>query len=175
MGGVDKGWVELDGKPLIVRAIERFGPQVNELFVSANRERERYETLGYPIVPDIVQGFAGPLAGLHAALRTARTEWLASCPCDSPWLPTDLVARLRRACVTAGAQVAVARTASGAHPVFALVQRNALPALESYLHSGGRRVGEWYRSTPHVEVEFEDEAAFANLNAPEDLVRPSSS
>ena len=174
MGGVDKGWVELDAKPLIARAIERFGPQVDELFISANRALERYETLGYPVVRDEVPGFAGPLAGVHAALKIARSEWLASCPCDSPWLPLDLVARLYRACVTHAARVSVARSASGPHPVFALVQRAALPALEDYLQSGGRRVGEWYRSMPHVEVEFEDEAAFANLNTLEDLARPPS-
>lgn len=169
MGGADKGWIEFDGAPLIEHAIQRFGPQVDELLISANRNVERYAGLGYRVIEDLAPDFAGPLAGLQAAFATARHTWLASCPCDCPRLPQDLVARLWQACAAPGAVVAIARTAQDLHPVFALMHRDARGALDDYLRSGGRRVRQWYRALPHVEVDFPDEAAFANLNAPRDL------
>lgn len=169
MGGADKGWIELAGQPLIAHVIERFAPQVDELLISANRNLERYRALGYTVVPDQITGFIGPLAGLHAALASARHDWLASCPCDSPWLPPDLVPRLRAACDAEQALVAVARSGGQAHPVFALMHRDTRTALERYLHAGGRRVGEWYREMASVEVEFDDAHAFRNLNTDADL------
>lgn len=169
MGGADKGWIEFEGRTLIERVIERFAPQVDELVISANRNATRYATLGHAVVGDTLQGFPGPLAGLHAAFDRARHDWLATCPCDSPWLPLDLVDRLWERCKAAHAQAAIARTAGGTHPVFALVQRDASGNLDDYLRAGGRRVGEWYRTLRCVEVEFPDEAAFRNLNSPDDL------
>lgn len=171
MGGADKGWIELDGRPLIAHVIERFAPQVDELLISANRNLERYRTLGYTVVPDQITGFVGPLAGLHVALASARHDWLANCPCDSPWLPLDLVARLHAACDAQQALVAVARSGGRPHPVFALMHRDTHAVLERYLHAGGRRVGEWYQEVTHVEVEFDDAHAFRNLNTDADLSR----
>ena len=73
MGGVDKGLVDLDGKPMVAHVIARLAPQVGTIVVNANRNADRYSTLGYPVVGDDVGGFAGPLAGLHAGLsRPAR-------------------------------------------------------------------------------------------------------
>ena len=78
---------------------------------------------GHPVVPDAVGGFAGPLAGLHAGLAHAKTPYAVTVPCDSPFLPDDLVARLaRRDCSANDAQLAVARTFDQPHPVFALVR-----------------------------------------------------
>lgn len=169
MGGVDKGWVELDGKPLIRYAIERFAPQVDELLISANRNIGRYAALACPVVSDTVDGFIGPLAGFHAAFGRARYDWLATCPCDSPWLPLDLVERLWTRCSAGAASAAVAHTAQGAHPVFALIHRDARDSLERYLGAGNRRVQEWFQSLRCIAVPFEDEAAFRNLNTPDDL------
>jgi len=169
MGGADKGWIEFEGRALIERVIERFAPQVDEVLISANRNAARYAALGHVVVGDTLQGYPGPLAGLHAGLRRAQHDWLVTCPCDSPWLPLDLVDRLWQACEAEHAQAAIARAADGAHPVFALVQRDASGSLDAYLRTGGRRVGEWYRTLHCVEVEFPDEADFRNLNSPDDL------
>jgi len=169
MGGADKGWVEFEGTPLVQVAIERFRPQVDELLINANRNVERYAALGYEVIQDPVGDFPGPLAGVLAALRYARHDWVATCPCDSPWLPVDLVGRLTAGCQASGAPAAIARTSSGIHPVFALVQRSETDRLDDYLRRGERRVGEWYRAIGCTEVLFEDEAAFRNLNTPDDL------
>ena len=170
MGGVDKGLVELEGRPLVAHVVERLAPQVGALIINANQNLERYAAFGHPVVQDAVGGFAGPLAGLHAALAAARTAWIVTAPCDSPFLPADLVARLARAAVAQGATLAVARTFDQPHPVFALVRRDVRPHLDAFLAGGGRKIDAWYATLPVVEVPFDDEAAaFRNINTAAEL------
>jgi len=95
MGGADKGLQLLDGKALVQHVLERFAPQVDELLVNANQNRVHYETFGCSVIADRFPGFAGPLAGLHVALSRASHPLVATVPCDSPFLPSDLVARLQ--------------------------------------------------------------------------------
>jgi molybdopterin-guanine dinucleotide biosynthesis protein A len=95
---------------------------------------------------------------------------VATCPCDSPFLPPDLVARLRAALERDGADLAVAKTGEQPHPVFSLVRRDALPGLARFLESGGRKIDAWYSGLKTVEVRFDDEAeAFSNINTREEL------
>src|SRR5215472_14077171 len=163
MGSVDKGLVALNGKPLVRHVVERFEPQVDEILINANRNIEQYETLGWPVIRDRIEGFAGPLAGLHAGLSHARHALIATVPCDSPFIAPDLVARLVHALEAHSADLAVARTSDQPHPVFALVRRSVLPHLERFLNDGGRKIDAWYASLATVEVAFDDEAdAFRN-------------
>jgi molybdenum cofactor guanylyltransferase len=173
MGGVDKGLVAMNGRPLVEWVIERLSPQVGALLINANQNVERYAALGHPVVRDAVGGFAGPLAGLHAALSAATTPWIVTAPCDSPFLPRDLVGRL--AAAAGDAQLAVARTFDQAHPVFALVRRDVLPHLAAFLDSGGRKIDAWYASLAVAEVAFDDEAeAFRNINTTAELAAAES-
>jgi len=170
MGGVDKGLVELDGRPLVAWVLERLAPQVDTLLVNANQNAARYATFGHPVIGDAVGGFAGPLAGLHAALAAARTEWIVTVPCDSPFLPCDLVARLAAGAASAKATLAVARTFDQPHPVFALVRADVAPHLSAFLEGGGRKIDAWYATLAVVEVAFDDEAdAFRNINTAAEL------
>jgi len=165
MGSVDKGLQLLRGRPLAAWAAERLAPQVDELLINANRNAEAYAALGYPVIADLVAGYAGPLAGLHAALSHAAHPLLATAPCDSPFLPADLVVRLHAALEATGATIAAARTGTRIHPVFCLCRRELLPGLSAYLDSGERRFETWFRAQHSVEVAFDDEAeAFANIN-----------
>jgi molybdopterin-guanine dinucleotide biosynthesis protein A len=170
MGGVDKGWVEMGGRPMVHWVLERLSPQVGSVVINANQNVERYAALGHPVVRDAVGGFAGPLAGLHAGLGAAATAWIATTPCDSPFLPADLVARLALAAAGENAQLAVARTFDQAHPVFALVRRDVQPHLDAFLAAGGRKIDAWYATLKVVEVPFDDEAdAFRNINTAAEL------
>ena len=170
MGGVDKGLVELDGKPMAAHAIARLAPQVATIVVNANRNADRYAALGYPVVSDDVGGFAGPLAGLHAGLSRTRTPYAVTVPCDSPFLPDDLVARLGDALARDDAQLAVARTFDQPHPVFALVRADLFANLAAFLAGGGRKIDGWYAALRSVEVPFDDCAdAFRNINTPEEM------
>jgi molybdopterin-guanine dinucleotide biosynthesis protein A len=180
MGGVDKGLVELDGRPMVAHAIARLAPQVGALLINANQNAAAYATLGYPVVADALAGFAGPLAGLHAGLGRTTTRFAVTVPCDSPFLPADLVERLGAGLAGADAQLAVAKTFDQPHPVFALVSTDVLPHLTAFLQSGGRKIDAWYATLATVEVAFDDCAdAFRNINTRDELasatthVRPS--
>ena len=170
MGGVDKGLQLLRGKPMVEHVLERLVPQVDEIVINANQNLDRYGAFGYRVASDEVGGFAGPLAGLHAGLKFTRQPLAVTVPCDSPFLPADLVSRLQQH--LKGNEVAVAKTGDQAHPVFALVRRSVADHLEAYLASGGRKVDAWYRALKVVEVSFDDEAdAFRNINTPQELAR----
>lgn len=170
MGGIDKGLQELDGQPLVRHVLDRLAPQVDSVLISANRNRERYARFGCPVLADSMSGYAGPLAGLQAALAHADTPLLASTPCDSPFLPPDLVMRLRTALGTGHADLAVARAGGRVHRAFCLLRRELLPGLDRFLAGGGRKVGLWQASLNVVEVDFDDEAdAFGNINTLADL------
>ena len=170
MGGVDKGLVDLAGAPLVAHVLARLAPQVGAVLINANQNLDRYRSFGQPVIEDAVGGFAGPLAGLHAGLARAGGELVMTVPCDSPFLPHDLVARLRAALEREGAQLAVAKTFDQPHPVFALVRRDVLPNLAAFLAAGGRKIDAWYAALRIVEVAFDDEAAaFRNINTADEL------
>ncbi len=169
MGQRDKGLQLFRGKPMAQWAIERLKPQVDSILINANQNAEAYAAFGYPVVADQVQGFAGPLAGLHAGLLECTTPLLVTVPCDSPFLPLDLVARLRAALEANNAKLAVAKTGDQPHPVFSLVRREVLDSLTGFLVTGGRKIETWYAALKVVEVPFEDVQAFANINTLEEL------
>jgi molybdopterin-guanine dinucleotide biosynthesis protein A len=170
MGGVDKGLRALRGKPMVAWVVERFAPQVGELLINANQNVDAYGQFGHRVIPDVIGGFAGPLAGLHAGLTAAAHPLVATVPCDSPFLPPDLVARLRAALEINQAQLAVAITGTQPHPVFCLCRRDVLPHLEQFLAAGGRKIDAWYATLQVVEVAFNDNAAaFSNINSLQEL------
>ena len=168
MGGVDKGLQLLAEQPMAAHVIGRLAPQVEEIVINANQNLEAYAKFGYRVVTDEVGGFAGPLAGLHAGLRVAQHALVVTVPCDSPFLPMDLVTRL--AAALGENDLAVAKTGTQPHPVFALVRRSLAGHLGEYLAAGGRKIDAWYASLKVVEVPFDDqEAAFSNINTREEL------
>jgi molybdopterin-guanine dinucleotide biosynthesis protein A len=169
MGGVDKGLKVLAGKPMVQWVLERFSPQVGEVLINANQNIDAYSAYGYRVIPDAIAGFAGPLAGLHRGLSEARHALVATVPCDSPFLPLDLVPRLRGALDERNAALAVARTGEQAHPVFCLCRKEVLESLESFLQGGGRKIDAWYSALNVAEVPFEDERAFSNINTEAEL------
>lgn len=177
MGGCDKGLQCLNGEPMITHVLRRLRPQVDGVLINANRHLDVYGQFGVPVVADELAGFAGPLAGVEAGLRRCRTRYLATAPCDSPLLPSDLVARLRTAMEQAGSEVAVAVTRKSAsgdtdlqrHPVFMLINVDCLPHLQAWLTNGGRKVDDWLRSLTCAEAVFTDDHAFDNINTQEQL------
>ena len=170
MGGVDKGLQGFRGKRLVDHVYERFAPQVGGIIINANQNQEEYKTFGVRVVSDAIGGFAGPLAGFHAGLSISKRPFLASVPCDSPFLPTDLVERLYKRLDEAGAELAVAKTGEQPHPVFSLMRRTVLDHLNDFLKGGGRKIDAWYATLSAVEVAFDDEPeAFSNINTREEL------
>ncbi|MFC7287168.1 molybdenum cofactor guanylyltransferase MobA [Herminiimonas glaciei] len=173
MGTVDKGLQLFRDAPMALHVLMRLSPQVGYIMINANQNIAPYEGFGVPVWQDEMQGFAGPLAGLQTGLIHCETDYLVTSPCDSPFLPTDLVQRLADGLEQNNADLAVAVTGSGdtrqAHPVFCLVKASLLPHLTLYLQEGGRKFDKWYSSLAAAEVHFEDEDAFRNINTLDDL------
>jgi molybdopterin-guanine dinucleotide biosynthesis protein A len=170
MGGVDKGLQPFRGKPMVTHAIDRLLPQVDELIINANQNLDQYEKFGHRVIADDIEGFAGPLAGFERGLAHAAGELVVTAPCDSPFLPMDLVARLKSAMEKNNADLCVAKTGGQAHPVFCLMRRTVLPSLRAFLQSGGRKIDRWYETLKVIEVSFDDEEdAFRNINTLEEI------
>lgn len=166
--GLDKALVTLGGQPLVQWVAERLDPQVEALALSANGDPARFGFLHLPVLPDTES--LGPLSGILAGLRWAQAQGataLICAPCDSPFLPPDLVPRL---CLAAeGGRPAMATSGPDLHPAHALWPVGLIPALESFLASG---------ASPRLrDFAFAHDAAlapfpvgsFANANTPEDL------
>jgi molybdenum cofactor guanylyltransferase len=178
MGGADKGLQTLRGEPLALHVAKRIAPQTGALLVSANRHLDAYQALaaqfGASVISDASRDFPGPLAGILAGLRAARTELVLCAPCDSPYLPLDLAERLVAALDTNRADIATATTTgadgqSSIHPVFALLRTSLADDLAAYLDRGERKVRAWYARHMTAEVGFTDERAFYNINSLQEL------
>lgn len=173
MGHQDKGLLTLHGRPMAAHVLDRLRPQVQAVLINANRNAAAYAALGTPVWPDAIPDFAGPLAGLHTGLLQAQTPLLLSVPCDSPFFPLDLAQRLSTALQANQADVAVAETGvrpkHQLQPVFCLARTHLHAPLLAFLQGGGRKVEHWLSGLACVRVLFEDEAAFRNVNTPDEL------
>ena len=175
MGGGDKSLRDIAGRPILAHVIERLTPQVDALALNANGDPERLASWGLPVVPDSIEGFAGPLAGVLAGLDWAAelgATHIVTVAADTPFFPQDLVARLR----ASDADLALAATPHPTrgqvrHPTFGLWPVALRDDLRAALQAGLRKVVLWTERHGGVDVVFEDEAAFFNVNTPEDMIR----
>jgi molybdenum cofactor guanylyltransferase len=172
MGGQDKGQLELNGRPLIEYVLETIRPQVKTILINANRHQAEYARYGYTVVPDLLQGYQGPLAGFASGIRAATTSYIVTLPCDGPFSPPDLVARLATALDKQDADIAVAHDGERLQPVYALLPVRLSASLESFLAAGERKIDLWYAKHKMVRVDFSDVAnTFRNINTPQDQHR----
>jgi len=178
MGGVDKGLLEIAGKPMVAWAIERLAPQVAQLMINANRSREQYLQFAGDVVADEAskdgEAFAGPLAGFLASMRATEAPYLLTLPCDAPFAPTNLAQRLGAALQDADADLAVAEAGGRLHPVHALMSTSLKTDLAEALAAGERQVTRWYDNQHCVRVNFGDAAeAFISVDTPDELAKQS--
>ena len=174
MGGADKGLIALHGKPLITYVIDTVAPQVGTLVINANRNLDQYSALGYPVIQDTAPGQAGPLAGIASALLAAKTDYVLVVPCDTPYLPHDLVARLAATLTQEHADIAVAHDGTRMQPVVALLKRDSENSLAGdilqSIQRGHNKTERWMHSQRLALVDFSDQTqAFKNINTPEDM------
>jgi molybdenum cofactor guanylyltransferase len=169
MGGQDKGLIEVDGKVLVAILIDQLEQQVSNILINANRNHERYQAFGYPVVSDQLDDYQGPLAGFACAMNTVDTDFILTLPCDGPLLVTDYVARFIASHELSGASICVADDGERLQPVHALIKVSLLPDLNSFLDSGDRKIDRWYAMHNFVHTEFSDCAdMFRNINTPSD-------
>lgn len=177
MGGGDKCLQPLGGKPLLSHVIERIRPQVDRIVINANGDQARFNIFSLPVVADNVPDFAGPLAGILAGLDWAATnmpdcQHVVSVPGDGPFLPSDLVRRLRVE-VSLGAEIATASSAEQIYPVVGLWPVALREALRKALTvENVHKVDAWTARYECAAVQFSVTPVnpFFNANTPEDLV-----
>ena len=174
MGGIDKGLIPFLGQPLIASAITRLQNQVGTILINANRNITKYATYGYPVILDETPDFSGPLAGFSVGLKTCKTPYLLTSPCDSPLLPLDLGVLLAAEMERGDFQLVYAssKEADGtvwAQPVFCLMRVDLIDSLNLFLESGNLKIDRWFKELHSSTVIFENANAFANINTPEEL------
>lgn len=177
MGGGDKCLRLLGGEPLLAHVIDRLAPQVSRLVLNANGDPARFAAFGLPVAPDIVEGFAGPLAGVltgmtWAADNVPEAPWILTVATDAPFLPVDLNAQLHRVVVAKGADMACAASGGRHHPVIGLWPVALKEALQQAMQDDHiRKVDRW---TARYSLAVADFGAgppdpFFNANRPEDI------
>jgi molybdopterin-guanine dinucleotide biosynthesis protein A len=169
LGGRDKGFVTVHGRPLIEHVITALAPQVSGIVINANRNRSRYERYGYPVVADVLPDYPGPLAGILTGLHHVQGD-IVVVPCDALSLPPDLVMRLWQALVQGKADVSVAHDGTRLQPLYAVLKQTLAESLERYLRQGRHKVEDWMREQRLAIADFSDAPqGFRNLNTAEDL------
>ena len=169
VGEQDKGLIDLHGKKLITYVIESLSVQTNDIVIVANRNLNTYQSLGFPVVSDRIKGFQGPLAGLDAAFSITGSSFLLCTPCDSPFIPDDLMERLICA-ATGNNPIVVAGDGKRLHPVISLVHRSVWSDIEARLSEGRLRLMDWIEATGYDVADFSScPDVLRNLNTIEQM------
>jgi len=171
MGGGDKSLMPLDGRPLLSHVLDRIGPQVSRLLINSNGDPSLFRDFGLPVRPDTLPDRPGPLAGILTGLVWADEQdasHLLTVPCDTPFLPHDLVERLSADLQRSRAEIAVARDPEQIHPVIALWPVGLVTQLAADLEAGIRSVHRWLSRFDVCESAFAA-SHFSNLNTPAEL------
>lgn len=177
MGGGDKPMRTIGGRTIMERVIARLAPQCDQLILNANGNASRFATFGLPVIPDNIEGFAGPLAGVLAALDWSSVhrpdvEWVLSTATDCPFLPRDLVKRLHQVRAAEGSQIAVAASGGHTHHVVALWSVSLRDQLRHALvKEDVRKVGYWMARYKPATATWPDAPLdpFFNANTVEDI------
>lgn len=177
MGGGDKCFRPLGGRPILERIVARVRDQVATLIINANGDPQRFAAYGLPVAPDVVEGFAGPLAGVLTGLEWTRANrpgvaWVATFATDAPFVPADLVRRLAQAVAGDGADMACAASGGRTHPVFGLWPVRLAGELSTALREEDmRKIDRWTARYRIARVEFSTDPIdpFFNINEPGNL------
>ena len=179
MGGGDKGLLKLGQQSILAHVIERLSPQVAGLALNANGDAKRFSDIDLPVLPDSIDGFAGPLAGVLAGLDWAAAhgaDTIVTAAADTPFFPGDLVPRLLLASEGMIHPLVLAATPDATrgrvrHPTFGLWPVALRDDLRRALDGGLRKVVMWTEQHAGREALFPHADAFFNINTPEDLTR----
>jgi len=173
MHGHNKAFIELQGRPLIHWVIEKLRDQVDQIFIAGYAADDaRYRSLGLELLADTLTPNYGPLAGVLAGLERTDTPYVFTAPCDTPFLPATLVARLYQRLQDSGVRAVSVRAGTRQHGTLSLLERGLAGDLRAYLLSGGRQVRAWLASVGAQDLDFSLPGdAFLNINSNDDIKR----
>ncbi len=170
MGHKNKGLLELGGKPLIQRTIERLPETVTEILVSANADVDSYRNLGYTVIVDELSD-CGPLAGILACSKKAKGETLYATACDTPFVTASTVSKLCQVIESGTSNLAMASDGSGIHHLCFASNKEIAPSIEGYLTQGNRSVKGWQalHQPTILSITSEKSQEFLNINSEHEL------
>lgn len=164
----DKGLVKFKDKPLIEHVINIIQPQVDDIVISANRNIDSYNNYSSNVVQDNDENFCGPLSGIASAIPHCKHEWILIVPCDMPLLPTGLVTQMQE---NMNDQLACIAEANGRLQLVLFMHSSLLSSIQDSLSQKHYKLIKWAKSQNHIIVQFDDDAAFNNVNTPEQLAQ----
>ena len=173
MGGVDKLMLQVEGLPLLDRALGILGEMFEHVIVASGQEGRYADLPGVMVVPDRTEG-CGPLAGIQAGLEVCRTEWAFVVAADMPSLVEPLISRVVDIACVSESTCVLPRHDGLLEPLHAAYRRSLLPDIDSFLREGRRSVVKLLDqvSPEYIDVDGEWLRAFHNVNTPEDLIIP---
>lgn len=172
LGGRDKGLVLLDEKPLVQYVLEAITPQVGHVKINANRNLDNYAAFNCPVISDELDNYCGPLAGMASCLSEIDTPYMVTVPCDSPFIPDDLVKRLFMKLEQDNAEISVAHNGARIQPVFVLMKTTLRQSILDFLDKGERKIDKWFDQHKLAITDFSDQPdTFININTEDDLIQ----
>jgi molybdopterin-guanine dinucleotide biosynthesis protein A len=177
-GGINKANVVIDGKTIISRIISTISDLFVEIIIVTNKPEEFQEFIQYKIVKDQYLK-AGPLGGIHAALKASSEDAIFIFAGDMPFLDKEIISDQINEFNKRGHDVFIPKVDQFVEPLHAIYRKSALNHLEKFLLEGKSRavrdflseVNVGYFQLPKTE---KTKLAFANINSPSDLNKISS-
>lgn len=170
----NKATVLFEGKPLITHVIDRMKTQVKHIVINTHRNQKDFEIFHLPLIDDILDIQEGPLLGILTSLQAIKTDWIQFVPCDTPNLPSDLIAILMKEVEAEKTLVAVPETSDGLQSTCLLCHSSTLNNLQIFFNQGGRKIEDWIRQLAFSIVQFNDKSQFLNVNTQEELKKAYS-
>ena len=170
----NKATVLFEGKPLITHVIDRMKTQAKHTVINTHRNQKDFEIFHLPLIDDILDIQEGPLLGILTSLQAIKTDWIQFVPCDTPNLPSDLIAILMKEVEAEKTLVAVPETSDGFQSTCLLCHSSALNNLQIFFNQGGRKIEDWIRQLAFSIVQFNDKSQFLNVNTQEELKKAYS-
>ncbi len=179
MGGKEKALIHLLDRPLLSYVLEKISGKVAPIALNINTNFDNFQKFGYKIIKDPIKGHLGPLAGILASLNWAKEinqDWVLTLPCDTPFLPKNLVKSMVEAKnKTPEVDLVVAKSRGFNHPVIALWKSDINNKLQNALNEGVRKIDIFTDQLNIAYVDFDniqnsDFDPFTNLNSPQDLI-----
>jgi len=167
--GLDKGLIKVNEMRLIDHAINNIQSQVSDIIISANRNLQEYEKLGFPVLTDNTDNYDGPLAGILQALEYINDGLLAVIPCDMPVIDNDLISRLSQQLSNTQADICCVNDQTGLQPLLAIMQKRVLHSLQQYLQAGHHKVQGWVAQQNLATLDTHKTSSLLNINDMNDL------
>lgn len=172
--GRSKAWLELDGKPLLLVAVEKVrATGIREIFISGH-VGEGYPAWNCPVLFDRAPGF-GPLGGIERGLEECTAPLLLVLPVDLPFMTSDFLLKLVENCNPLTGTVPKLR--GQWEPLVAIYPKRCHPlareALTKERHAARDFASACWqeRAVRVLRVSAADARCFANWNTPQDVAR----